>query len=285
MSCSPKTCLLFSFSLFLAATLSGCPDPQPDCNTKDLWPCTERAGILEGAPPSQTDSDYIAFGDSIPVGGKCLSTCGFIHGLEGATGKTVANFGIAGHTAHHEVDGWVLWGEYKEPFWRVQQSIAFNPNATRAYIHIGGNDIIDCRFGDSPPAACHDILWPDDPPDCSLDASLEGYIASIAEKGRGIVQTYKGQGISDVYLLSPSQIDPDCAAFLLFVPDENERQCINPLLLALRDALRSVATEEGVAFVDLTADTRLIGCHCRNDCIHIDCQGFGLILEDILAAH
>lgn len=284
MSCSSKRCLLFSFSLFVAVTLSGCPDPQPDCNTTNFWPCTERAGILQGATPSQADSDYIAFGDSIPVGGKCLSTCGFIDGLETATGKSVANFGIAGHTAHNEVDGWLLWGDYKEPFWRVQQSISLNPNATRAYIHIGGDDLIDCRFGDSPPASCHDILWPNDPPDCSLDAGLEGFIASIADKVRLIVQTYKANGISDIYLFSPSQIDPDCAAFLLFIPDENERQCINPLLLALRDALRSVATEEGTSFVDLTADQRLIANHCANDCIHIDCQGHALVLEDILAA-
>ena len=275
----------FSVVAFMTLALTGCPDPQPDCRTEELWPCIEREGLLEGATPSQVNSDFIAFGDSISVGGKCISTCGFINGLEAATGKKVANFGIAGHMAHNEVDGWELWGEYKEPYWRVEQSIAFNPTATRAYVHIGGNDLIDCRFGDSPPAACHEILWPDDPPVCTMDASVEGYMASITNKVKLIVQHYKNNDISDVYLLSPAQIDPDCPAIVLMVPNEGERLCIDPIILALRDALRAVALEEGISFVDLSSDEGLIGRHCLNDCIHIDCQGFALVLEDILAAH
>ncbi len=111
--------------------------PNPDCHIphESFASCNFPASRDEN-----TGKDALTIGGSVVLGAACLggeggAQCGFIPALEKLTGLEIANFGQQYFTAASAVGGLV-------PYQRVDTSARVNPDAVRAYVLLGGNDVI-----------------------------------------------------------------------------------------------------------------------------------------------
>jgi len=270
----------------------GCLEEQCGVDGLDYFVCTEQQGYKPGVsmddPATQAGKEAIIFGDSIALGGDCQRTCGFKNRLEEETQLSLAGYGIANYAARWEVEGGVPYNPgagdppLSPPLWRSTQSMDNNPNTQRVYIHIGGNDLLHCYLNrDSAPEECVTMQWPD-PPDCTVNGVLDGFVEQIATNVAAIVDNFQGNltPTPEIFVLSPGHIDSDCVLFGLLL---QKKYCINSLLDLLRDKLMLMASTNGVHFVDLNLDTRLPDHRCADDCVHYGCGGFPVIVENILA--
>jgi len=290
----------------MTCLLNGCIElPAEQCGDKtlDYFVCTEEQGYKGyGGPPeevvsmddpaTQTDKEAIIFGDSIVVGGMCQRTCGFKNALEGEIGLSIAGYGVADWAVRWEVDGGgpynpgVGWPELSPQLWRSDQSIANNPGAERVYIHIGGNDLLHCylKTKSAPLPQCSYMPWP--PPPCTVPVGgeLDIFLDQIVTNVQAVVENYQENlaPTPEIFLLSAGHFDPECGLFAFL---GQRKYCINVLFDILRDKLMLMASTKGVHFVDLNDDDNdyLPAHRCTDDCIHIDCDGFPLIVQKILA--
>jgi hypothetical protein len=282
-------CLL---GLGMVCQLYGCLEEQCGVEGLDYFVCTEQQGYKPGIsmddPATQAEKEAILFGDSIALGGDCQRTCGFKNVLEQEIMLSIAGYGIANYAARWEVEGGVPYNPgagdppLTPPLWRSTQSMDNNPNAQKVYIHVGGNDLLHCYLNRySAPEQCATMHWPD-PPDCTVNGELDGFIAQITTNVAAIVDNYQGNLVPtpEIFVLSPGHIDSDCTLFGVLL---QKKYCINSLLDLLRDELMLMASTKGVRFVDLNLDPRLPAHRCTDDCVHYGCGGFPFIVENILA--
>jgi len=287
---TPLTLWLLGFGM--VSLLSGCLEEQCGVDGLDYFVCTEQQGYKPGVsmddPATQAGKEAIILGDSVALGGDCQRTCGFKNQLEEEIELSIAGYGIANYAARWEVEGGVPYNPgagdppLSPPLWRSTQSMDNNSNAQKVYIHIGGNDLLHCYLNrDSAPEECATMQWPD-PPDCTVNGELDGFVAQIATNVAAIVDNYQGNltPTPEIFVLSPGHIDSDCVLFGLLL---QKRYCINSLLDLLRDKLMLMASTKGVHFVDLNLDPRLPDHRCGDDCLHYGCGGFPVIVENILA--
>jgi len=270
----------FPFSLLLIGTLAACC-PQPECrNTADgqFLPC-----VFEGDDAGNSGKPHVNFGDSVAVGGWCSGNCGYIGRLEQLTSTEIANFGIAGHTAEDEVNG---------GFARVDESMTHNPGATRAYIHIGGNDLqywIRAHTTQAPLPADGCAVGPD------LQTEMEETVAYV----RQIAQRYRvDHGVAEVVIGSVHPVEEaaqhklSCQAFFKnWGCDPTAYECLNELLELYSDGVQAMVDSlggpaAGYHFADhfqgFAADPPECSISC--DCVHLNCCGHDTMADIWYAA-
>jgi len=230
--------------------------PQPECS-----------GILDysGCTAEQTGGDIIIEGDS-GVCAACASTCGWVGYIDDA--YTVSNFWLPGHQASAEIDsGYEI----------VQNSIALNPEAGMAILHIGGNDL---RV-----AVVRQQTMPAEP-ECALTAELLNSMNGVIDMIMDIAAVYDAAGIHPV-IASIHQVGEEdsnklgqCASLF------SDPGCLNEMLGLYNDALRLASEAHGYGFLpfyDAYADPAECSDNC--ECLHANCEGHekqGQIVIDYL---
>ena len=282
----------------------GC-ETEPQCD--ETAPTQENCTFLplqcrdETHPINQRNMNrrVIAYGDSYVAGYNCLEQegvekCGFVRRLEALLATEIANFGVATLRAEEEVTGdWSRRmtlhappGECRvtgcgTPFSRVIQSVEKNPGATRAYVHIGGNDILMDAFLHLPSLP--------KPPRCRLTLPVLRFIDEIVSDVRQIVEVYQALGVAEVVVGSLAPVEGDSRRWCCRVGQFCGRchLCVNTMLEAfsfgLADMVESLGgADSGVYFADHFHGIVLQdpdGCELHCDFIHLNCNGLDQIAE------
>jgi len=294
--------------VFSACCPSYCPegcDIATDCDDSPLIQelCTYLPPQCraEAHPVNQRNmnKEVIVYGDSYVAGYNCLEQeglerCGFVRKLEALLGTEIANFGVATLRAEEEVNGnWTRRMKLQEPpyeckitgcgtpFSRVIQSVEKNPEATRAYVHIGGNDILLEAVG-------HIFNLPK-PPQCLLDPVILGFLDEIVCNVRQIVEVYRELGVAEVVVGSLAPVEADsrmwCCRIGLFCGQCN--LCINAILEAFSDKLSDMVESMGgegggVYFADHFHEVEFQepdGCELHCNYIHMNCAGLDQLAD------
>jgi len=259
---------------------AGGPDPgcvvcaNPDCHIPHE---TFASCSYPASPGENTGRDAVTIGGSVVLGVACYlepggAACGFIPFLEELTGLEIANFGRQYFTAAAAVGGLV-------PYARVDNSVRVNPEAVRAYVLLGGNDVIQYFL-----AHVDEAPVPED--GCLLRQSVVDQMEKVLGNVRKVVERYRVfHGIPEVVVGSQPPVGESsraCNSCRLWAEQYcgDCSQCLNEVLGAWSDMVAGMVAElggpaAGIFFADhfhgFPEDPRQCELFC--DCPHPNCIG------------
>lgn len=254
--------------------------PNPDCHIPHE---TFASCAFPANPQENTGKDAIAIGGSVVLGAACIrelggARCGFIPALEGLTGLEIANFGQQYFTAAVAVRGLV-------PYARVDRSVQTNPNAVRAYVLLGGNDVIQYLV-----THVDEAPLPED--GCLLKEPVMEHLRKVLADVRLVVERYRAyHGVREVVVGSQPPVEPSsraCNSCRLWAESfcGDCSQCMNKLLGTWAEMVAGMVTEmggpaAGIFFADhFHAFPEDPGeCELFCDCPHPNCIGHDLMAE------
>jgi hypothetical protein len=252
--------------------------PNPDCHIPQE---TFASCAYPANPQENTGREAITIGGSVVLGVACYeetggARCGFIPALEELTGMQIANFGQQYFTAAAAVGGLV-------PYARVDNSVRLNPDATRVYLLLGGNDVIQYFL-----AHVDQAPLPED--GCLLKQAVQEQMRNILSDVRLVVERYRTyHGIPEVVVGSQPPVGESsraCNSCRLWAEKYcgNCSQCLNELLGTWSDLVAGMVNDMGGAAAGIFFADHFHGfpedpgqCALFCDCPHPNCIGHDLM--------
>jgi len=254
--------------------------PNPDCHV----PHESFASCSYPASRDQnTGREAVVIGGSVVLGVACYrepggAACGFVPGLERLTGLGVANFGQPYFTAAAAVGGLV-------PYARVDTSVRVNPDAVRAYVLLGGNDVIQYFV-------THVDQAPRPGDGCRLKPAAVEEMEKTLGNVRRVVERYRlHHGVPEVVVGSQPPVGEAsraCNSCRMWAERTcgDCSQCLNEVLGTWSDMAAGMVAELGGPAAGIFFADHFHGfpedpgeCELYCDCPHPNCIGQDLMAE------
>ncbi len=260
---------------------SGCVAcPNPDCHIPHE---TFASCAYPSSPGENTGRRAIALGGSVVMGVACYletgeARCGFIPALERLAGMQIANFGQQYFSTAAAVGGLV-------PYARIDTSVSVNPDMTRAYVMLGGNDIIQYLM-------FHVAQAPHPEDGCLRTPAVEAQMEKTLGNLRLVVERYRvHHGIPQVVVGSNPPVGETsnaCNSCRLWAERTcgDCSQCLNELLGTWSDMVADMVVDmggadAGIYFADHfnSFPEPITQCSLFCDCPHPNCIGHDLLAD------